>query len=100
MVSLAVEEELRLSAFLSENNFCKINVISAKTQYIMTEKTYWFSQKYFYHAAFVELSLSEFFSENSFCKIDVISVQTGCIMTEKKLRVSQKMFVSFSICKI
>ena len=31
MVSHVVEVELRLSAFLSEHNFCKIDVISAKT---------------------------------------------------------------------
>ena len=72
MVSLVVELELRLSAFLSENNFCKIE---AETQCIMTEKKYWFSQKYFCHAAFKESSLIiAFFSENNFCKINVISV--------------------------
>ena len=76
MLSHAVEVEWRLSAFLSENSFCKIDVISAKTPCIMTEKKYWFSQKYFCHAAFEELSLIAFFSENNFCKIDVISVQT------------------------
>ena len=65
MVSLAVEVELRLGAFLSENNFCKIDVISAKSQSIMTEKKYWFSLKYFYLAAFVDLSLSAFFSKNT-----------------------------------
>jgi len=41
----AVEVELRLSASLSENNFCKIDVISAKTQCNMTEKNYGFLHK-------------------------------------------------------
>ena len=47
MVSLAVEVELRLN------------------DVIMPEKKYWFSQKYFCHAAFQELSLIAFFSENN-----------------------------------
>ena len=50
----------------------------------MTEKKYWFSQKYFCNVAFEKLSLIAFFSENNFCKIDVISVPTQYIMTEKK----------------
>ena len=38
--------ELRLSAFYSENNFCKEDVISVKTRCIMTEKKYY--HLYFY----------------------------------------------------
>ena len=32
--------ELRLSDFYSENNFCKVDVISVETRCIMTEKKY------------------------------------------------------------
>ena len=45
MVSHAVEVKLRLGAFLSENDLCKIDIISAKTHCIMSEKKYWFLQK-------------------------------------------------------
>ena len=57
---------IELSAFLSVNSFSKKDVISAKTQCIMTEKKYWFSQKYFCPAAFEELILMASFSENNF----------------------------------
>ena len=66
---------LRLSTFFSENNFCKIDVISVKTQCVMTEK-----QKNLCHAVFVKLRLSLFFSDNNLCKADVISVKTGWII--------------------
>ena len=63
--------ELRLSAFYSENNFCKEDVISVKTRCIMTEKKFRFSQKYLCHAALGKSGLSLFFSDNNFCKVDV-----------------------------
>ena len=84
----AVEVELRLiSASFSGNNFCKIDVISAKTQSNMTEKKYGFSHEYFCHTAFAklyydwgkvwvchaiaaELRLSTYFSENNFSKVN------------------------------
>ena len=72
----SAETKLRLNALLSENNFCKIYVISAKSQCIMTEKSIGSHKNIsvMCHAAFAELRLSAFFSENNFCKIDVISV--------------------------
>ena len=63
---LVVEVEFKLSASLSENNFCKIDVISAKTQCNITEKKYGFSHEYFCHTAFAKLRLRTFFSENNF----------------------------------
>ena len=70
------ETKLRLNALLSENNFCKMYVISAKSQCIMTEKSIGFHKNIsvMCHAAFAELRLSAFFSENNFWNIDVISV--------------------------
>ena len=52
MVSHVVEVEFRLSAFLSEHNFCKIDVISAKT----VEKSY----SDFFHTTPAELRQSTF----------------------------------------
>ena len=81
MVSHVVEVELRLNSFLSENNFCKIDVISAKTQCIMTEKSISFHRNISVMQHIVDLILSAFFSGNNFCKIDVISIQSRYIMT-------------------
>ena len=48
-----------LSLFFSDNNFCKVDIISAKTRSIMTEAKYGFS--HFCHTTAAELRQIAYF---------------------------------------
>ena len=79
---------MQTQCIFSENNFCKVDVISVKIGCIMTQEKSGVS--HFSHTTAAELRHSTFFFENSFFQIGVISVKSLCIMTEEKCGVSHR----------